>query len=347
MMTNPWRQFVTILLLLISFRVAFGGDVKETTIVPELVLGEPNSDGARSMDALLKLEHGGIVLDPFFRAPGLDFSAVLIQRANDKKPVQVISLPGCSLFPATTAQEFSVGSLDAPRGAIVGSRFWLEVSDPENGRADNPELKPYIASLVRYKSPKQEGVQRQRDDVEAISEPILIGNFCSPVFHIYPLGYLETPERIKMTAGVPVVPELSIHTNADGTTFNIYFVNLSEDSIELFSPFLNNMNGGLNPVEVWVSGVRDGEAFKRDLLGGGMGKRPHKWMSSKVPAGAIVGNRSTGRIPAGEYKAQIIVKDIFFTRDLPLNTANGYFTDFCPASAKTILTTPEVTFSVP
>lgn len=339
--------FTAVFCLLLPVRIAFCGDSEDTKIVPDLVLGEPKADGVRSMDALLRLDHGGVVLDPFFRAPGLDFAAVLVHRGDDKKFVQVLALPGCSPFYATTAQEFSVGSLDAPLSAIVGSRFWLQVSDSENGRTDKAERNSYYASLVRYKSPKKEGVQRNPDDVDAVSEPVLIGDFWSPGFHIYPLGYIETGQRLKATAGVPVVPELKIHSNADGTTFDIRFVNLSEESLELFSPFLNETAGGNSPVQLWVSGVRDGEEFTSDFLDSGFGKYPRKRMSIKVPAGAIVGNSRRGRLAAGDYKAQFIVKDLFLTRDLPFDVKYGAFSDFNPATAKTILTTPEVTFTVP
>lgn len=347
MKSNIWLTIVAMLLWLHSVRLAFCGDISEPKIIPQIVLGTPGSNGVRSMDAVLLLEKGGIVLDPFFRAPGLELSAVVIKRGDDRRVIRLLDFPESMGTPPTTAQEFKVGSLDAPSRAIVGARYWLEVSDPENSRAGDAAQDSYYASLVRYKAPKKEGVEPHPDNVVAVSEPVLIGEFWSPRFHIYPLGYVDTAQRLMATAGVPVIPEMKIHSNAYGTTFDIRFVNLSNESVELFSPFLEHTGGGNSPVQLWVSGVRDGQEFRSDILHSEFGRNAVKWMSSKVPAGAIVGKSRRTRLDPGEYKAHFIVKDLFLTGDLPFNDKDGAFINFNPSTAKTILTTPEVKFTVP
>ena len=346
MKSNVWSPIALVLFMLNSVQLAFCGDVSEAKIIPQLVLGMPGSDGVRSMDALLLLEKGGIVLDPFFRAPGLELSAVIIKRGDDRRMIRLLDFPEPMGTSPTAAQEFEVGSLDAPTRAIVGARYWLGVSDPENIRAGDAAQDSYYASLARYKAPKKEGLEPHADNVVAVSEPVLIGEFWSPRFHIYPLCYVDTAQRLMATAGVPVIPEMKIHSNAYGTTFDIRFVNLSNESVELFSPFLEHTGGGNSPVQLWVNGVRDGQEFRSDILHSEFGRNAVKWMSSKIPAGAIVGKSRTTRLDPGEYNAHFIVKDLFLTGDLPFGDKDGVFIDFNPSTAKTILKTPEVKFIV-
>lgn len=354
------RHVVIVIVAIVHERLAWSWQDSMPEAVLEVVVGAPDSNGVRSMDLLQVAENGGVVIDPFFRAPGLDFTEVIFHRGGthldvstlqhltevQRAEVQRAEVPRWETRWGPQAEEFCVGSLNAPENAIVGARFWLDVRDIDEKRATNAEKTAFYASLVRFKSPQQRDSKGHKDEVDAISEPALIGEYWYPRFTIAQFDDIPADTRMKATAGTPVLPAVRIHTNAYGTSFDIRFLNLTNASIELFSPFLNYSGGGFFPVQLWVN--RSGEVEqRRDIVHSMMGTLPHKRMAIRVPSGAIVGSRRIVRLPPGEYTSQFVVSEAFLTEDRPIDAESGRFLDFPTTSAKTILTTPELPFTVP
>lgn len=284
-----------------SKRIAAGiqGQSQQTVVTPFVFRRESGVPDIVHIDLVVAIEGEPIVvIDPFFRAPGLQFAFL---RIFDEDLVDVRTLSIARQAPEGAPV---VGSLLLPRDGLVGARLPLKVF-PRGGEPVQYYCQLFLQS--GFAVPDSGAAQPLKLDVVARSDAIPIGEF--PLFsRVALLGYgsLASSERepLQQADTWPVGVE-SYRSDTDQVL--LMYCNFTTRDAVVFDPWLRRYGMTDSPVALWVRSGSNETNLLRYV--GPSYVAPDRKLRSEIPAGAIVGRRfNIPQLYADDPNVEIEVK---------------------------------------
>ena len=321
-----------------------------TTLTPIAVIRQ--TDHARRFDVDLLLHSTGhvIVIDPFFRAPGLSFATAVVFSENGEIVEQVS-------IPRSSSGGPEVGSINVPAGAIVGRNLVLEASTASS--ADEAGSAYFLQLLVcrGVATFNDERPGTLKTELVARSTAVEIGRFSEPV-HFRLISQRSRQDRNPQpNEDRSIIARVFPREISDHKRVIVTITNRRARSVRLFDPWFAHGQTAYRSGNLWLTKA-DGERVT-DLLVGGMVNSvvvPTRQMCLQLPpqavAGRIVGvsyrtNQSylPQEMPEGVFSLQLVMNTRFLCDERNLDTASGEFHD-AGTETEQYITSNRLTFSV-
>ncbi len=204
---------------------------------------------------------------------------------------------------------------------IVGAPVWIYLHEKAEVKI---KWAPSYVTAGRFRTPEVGGFRSV--DIEAVSEPLKIGEFRSLKCSISRFEDVPIKTRMEDSNQLAVLPKLVVRNQNKRTHFDISFLNCTDAPIEVCDPFLQYRGMTDFPGSLRIVNT-EGKTVTLLLPAGVSYAFPSRRMCRTLRTGAIAGRSMATELQPGKHVAHLTVDRRILFRGRPFRAANGCFTD--------------------